>query len=349
MIKEDKIKKLISRFLSEEASNEGLTELKEWIESSKENFVIFQHYRNIWNNSANFEQEKMTDINKSYQIVMKRVGTKSSFSKIWKYWRNIAALLLIPLIAGNVLYYISTKENSPGVQEPVYNEIFASFGTRSAIILSDGSSLWLNSGSSLKYPEKFIGNSRKVFLNGEAYFEVESNPEKPFIVETSTLSVRAIGTKFNVSGYSSDKETDVTLVSGKVEVITSDENNKQNTSGLLENQHLSFNKGKGTSLITTGDVNRYVSWKDGKLIFRDEPLSYVVKKLGQIFNVDIELRGEELQNYTFRATFQDESLQEILKLIKISSPVDYIEVKREPLPDNSFPKKQVIIFKKVKK
>jgi transmembrane sensor len=75
----------------------------------------------------------------------------------------------------------------------------------------------------------------------------------------------------------------------------------------------------------------------------------VVKKLGQIFNVDIELRGEELQTYTFRATFQDESLEEILKLIKISSPVDYIEVKREPLPDNSFPKKQVVIFKKVKK
>jgi len=256
---------------------------------------------------------------------------------------------LIPLIAGNVLYYLSTKEEPPVVQEPVYNEIFATFGTRSAIKLSDGSSLWLNSGSSLKYPEKFLSDNRKVFLNGEAYFEVESNPQKPFIVETSSLSVRATGTKFNVSGYNSDKETDVTLVSGKVDVITTDDYNNQKSSGLIENQHLSFNKSEGTSLITTGDVNKYVSWKDGKLIFRDEPLSYVVKKLGQIFNVDIELRGEELQTYTFRATFQDESLEEILKLIKISSPVDYIEVKREPLPDNSFPKKQVVIFKKVKK
>jgi transmembrane sensor len=348
MIKEDKIKKLISRYLSGETGNGEFTELKEWIESSKENFVFFQQCRNIWDNSANFEQEKMIDVSKSYQIIMKRVGIKSSISKIWKYWRNIAAILLIPLIAGNILYFIFMSEDISVAQEPIYNEIFATFGTRSAIKLSDGSLLWLNSGSSLKYPEKFIGDNRKVFLSGEAYFEVESNPQKPFIVETSSVSVKATGTKFNISGYKSDKEIDVTLVSGKVEVSMTDDYNNQNKSELSENQHLSFNRNEGTSSIITEDTYRYISWKDGKLIFRDEPLSYVVKKLGQIFNVDIELRGEELQNYTYRATFQNESLEEILKLLKISSPVDYTEIKSEPLPDNSFPKKKIIIFQKVK-
>lgn len=349
MEQNNRIEILITRCISGEASTEEYQELQLWIESSKENFTVFQQYRNIWNNSENNESLRTIDVDHSYHKVMRRVGTKSSFSTIWKYWRNIAAFLLIPLITANILYFLLRSETPSIEKEPVYNEIYASFGTRSAIKLPDGSSLWLNSGSRLKYPEKFFGNERRVFLTGEAYFEVESNPKRPFIVETSSVTVKATGTKFNVSGYVCDNETDVTLVTGKVEVKMTDDYNNLNSTELEENQHLTFNKNEGTSEIVTGDTYKYVSWKDGKLIFRDEPLSYVVKKLGQIFNVDIELRGEELQNYTYRATFKDESLEEILKLLKISSPVDYIEVKREPLPDNSFPKKKIIIFNKISK
>jgi ferric-dicitrate binding protein FerR (iron transport regulator) len=346
---DNRIEILIARCISGEASAEEYKELHIWIEASKENFAVFQQYRNIWDNSENQEKLKMIDVNKSYQTVMRQVDKKSSFSAIWKYWRNIAAILLIPLIAGNLCYLLISSKDSEKDKGPVYNEIYASFGTRSAINLPDGTSLWLNSGSSLKYPEKFKGAERRVFLNGEAYFEVESNPKKPFIVETSSLSVRATGTKFNVSGYNTDNETDVTLISGKVEVKMTDDLYNQNTSELKENQHLSFNKNDGTSSIITGDTYKYVSWKDGKLIFRDEPLSYVAKKLGQVFNVDIELKGKELQNYRYRATFKDESLEEILKLLKISSPVDYTEVRRDPLPDNTYPKKKIIIFNKTSK
>jgi ferric-dicitrate binding protein FerR (iron transport regulator) len=348
MITANSKKILIARCISGEASVEEYRELQQWIEASKENFSIFQQYKNIWDNSENEEKLKMIDVEKSYQNVLRRIEKKSSFSTLWKYWRNIAAILLIPLIAGNILYFEFRPKSPVVVEKPIYNEIYASFGTRSAINLPDGSSLWLNSGSKITYPEKFTGTERRVFLTGEAYFEVESNPERPFIVETSSLSVKATGTKFNVSGYESDTQTDVTLVSGKVEVKMTDGVN-QNTSKLKENQHLSFIKNEGTSTITTGDTYKYVSWKDGKLIFRDEPMSYVVKKLGQVFNVDIELRGKELQNYSYRATFVNESLEDILKLLKISSPVDYTEVKREPLPDNSYPKKKIIIFQKTSK
>jgi len=230
------------------------------------------------------------------------------------------------------------------LNEPVYNEIFAAFGTRSAIKLSDGSSVWLNSGSKIRYPDRFTGDDRTVYLEGEAYFEVESNLKKPFIVETSSIIVRSTGTKFNVSGYNTSEKVKVTLVSGKVEVGMIDDKNNYNKSQLNVNQHLSFDRTNGTSSIKTVDTYKYISWKDGKLIFRDEPLSNVVKRIGQVFNVDIELRGEEIQNYSYRATFQDESLEEILKLLKMSSPIDYIEVKRDPLPDGSFPRKKVIIF-----
>ncbi len=340
---------LITRYLSEEANHEELKELKEWTERSEENRNIFQNYKNIWAGSGDSEKEKILNAEKSYSHIKKRISFKSPEKNLWHYWKNVAAVLLIPLVAGNILYYVLKADNSGSLQEPVYNEIFAAFGTRSAIKLSDGSSLWLNSGSSIKYPDRFTGNDRTVYLNGEAYFEVESNPKRPFIVETSSVKVRATGTKFNVTGYNYEKESEVTLVSGKVEVCMTDDKNNLNKSELNVNQHLSFNRADGTSIIKTVDTYKYISWKDGKLIFRDEPLSSVVKKIGQIFNVDIELRGREIQNYSYRATFQEESLDEILKLLKISSPIDYMEVKRAPLPDNSFPRKKVIIYESGKK
>ena len=341
---EENLEILITRYLTGEASQDEIVKLQKWLGASKDNLLYFQQLKNIWDSSERYSGEKMIDIDKAFNMINKRVTFKSSATNFWGYWKKIAAILLIPLILGNLLYFVFRANISTSTQEPVYNELFAAFGTRSALKLSDGTSVWLNSGSSIKYPDRFIGNKRTVFLKGEAYFEVESNPRKPFIVETSSLSVKATGTKFNVSGYTSADKVEVTLVSGKVEVSLTDDKNNITSSKLKMNQHFSFNKINGTTSIINEDTYKYISWKDGKLIFRDEPLSQVVKKIGQIFNVDIELKGEKIQNYSYRATFQDESLVEILKLLKMSSPIDYSELKRDPLPDGSFPRKKIIIF-----
>jgi ferric-dicitrate binding protein FerR (iron transport regulator) len=335
---------LITRYLAGEASHEELVKLHTWISNSKENMTYFQHLKNIWDNSEHSAGEKMIDVEKAFKMIKKRVTFQSPAISFWYSWEKIAAILIIPLVLGNLLYFLFHTNDPTTHQEPVYNELFAAFGTRSALKLSDGTSVWLNSGSSIKYPDRFVGNNRTVFLNGEAYFEVESDPKKPFIVETSSLNVKATGTKFHVSAYTSAEEAEVTLVSGKVKVSVTDDKKNISSSTLNVNQHFSFNKASETTLIINVDTYKYISWKDGKLIFRNEPLSQVVKMISQVFNIDIEIKGEEIQNYCFRATFQDESLTEILKLLKMSSPIDYIEVKRDPLPDGSFPRKKVIIF-----
>jgi transmembrane sensor len=333
---------LIARYLSGDVSQDEIIELHGWLLSAKDNLLYFQQLKNIWDSAEHEIDVKKIDADKAFNLIRKRVVLKSTAPSFGYYWKKIAAVLLIPLLIGNLLYFgLRTNEQN---QEPVYNELYAAFGTRSALKLSDGTAVWLNSGSSIKYPDRFIGNNRKVFLKGEAYFEVESDLKKPFIVETKSLSVKATGTKFNVSGYESYNEAEVTLVSGKVEVRTTDDNKNVKSSKLNINQHLSFNKFNGTTSISDEDTYKYTSWKDGKLIFRNEPLSQVVKKIGQVFNIDIEVQGKEIQDYSYRATFQDESLTEILKLLKISSPIDYIELKRAPLPDGTFPRKKVIIF-----
>jgi ferric-dicitrate binding protein FerR (iron transport regulator) len=129
-----------------------------------------------------------------------------------------------------------------------------------------------------------------------------------------------------------------------VEVSLADESKNIPATRLEVNQHMTFNKTKGDISVITEDPYKYISWKEGKLVFRNEPLINVVNEISKVFNIDIELRGNEIKDYSYRATFQDESLEEILKLLKLSSPIDYIEETRTPLPDGSFPRKRVVIF-----
>ena len=130
----------------------------------------------------------------------------------------------------------------------------------------------------------------------------------------------------------------------KLKSVLTESNNKIKSTNLIVNQHLTFDKSTGAVSVVNEDTYKYIAWKDGKLVFRNEPLSEVAKRISQVFNIDIEIRGKEIENYSYRATFQDESLAEILKLLKISSPINYYEVKRNPLPDGSFPRKKVIIY-----
>ena len=335
---------LITRYLTGEISFDEIVELQKWLCASKDNLLYFQQLKNIWDNADHNIVEEMIGIDKAFNVMSKRVTFKPPATNFWYYWKKVAAIIFIPLVLGNLLYFSFLIANNSKHHEPVYNELFAAFGTRSALKLSDGTSVWLNSGSSIKYPDRFVGNKRIVELKGEAYFEVQSDLKRPFIVETSSMRVKATGTKFNVLGYTSADKEEVTLVSGKVEVNLTDNNNNIRSTNLVPDQHYSFDKVNGTTSVTNEDTYKYISWKDGKLIFRNEPLSEVIKKISKVFNVDIELRGTSLQDYSYRATFQDESLAEILKLLKISSPIDYTEVKRNPLPDGSFPRKKVIIF-----
>jgi transmembrane sensor len=336
---------IIANYLSGSANNEDVSFLKKWVSESYENKMYFNQIRNIWGTVDSQNMLKVIDTQKSLEKVLLRISPVSLHKKLWESIGKIAAILLIPLFVGNIIWSLYNSRKNISLDAPVFSETYAAFGTRTALKLSDGSQVWLNSGSSLKYPDKFTGGKREVLLNGEAYFEVAGNHSLPFIVKTSDLTIKATGTKFNVMGYNSDSKSEITLVAGKVSVCELD--NKGISTLLREldpNQHLVYNKSTKLVSVNNEDSYQFYSWKDGKLIFRNEPLSDVVNKLSQVFNVDIELQGNTLQDYRYRATFEDESLSEILKLLKISSPISFKEIKRFPLPDGSFPKKRVIIF-----
>jgi transmembrane sensor len=347
MITEEKeaISQKIARYFEGSSSDEDNIVLENWIKESPENKICFEQLLNIWMTKDTNYLRKPIDTYHALEEILRKISKKSILRTIWIYWGKIAAVIFIPMLLASFLWISSKHEEPMTLSEPVYNEVYATFGTRTSMKLADGTLVWLNSGSSLKYPDKFIGDKREVFLRGEAYFEVSTNRDIPFIVKSTNLNVKATGTRFNVLDYSSDIKSEVTLVSGKVFVSEYDTTGSGKLiSELNPNQHMVYNDKTKLFKVDNEETYKYYSWKDGKLIFRNEPLSEVVKKIGQVFNVDIELRGAKLQDYRYRATFEDESLSEILKLLEISSPIKYKEIKRMPLPDGTFPKKRVIIF-----
>jgi transmembrane sensor len=342
---QDEINSIIAACLAGSAAAEDFERLNAWISDNKDNLLYYQRMKNIWELWHNEINPHDVNLEKAHLKVQGRLGFVRKSSVVFTFLLRAAAILFLPMLAGS--YYLGTlsEEKKAIAVKPVYNEVSAAFGTRSLLTLDDGSRVWLNSGSKLKYPKDFSGRHREVFLSGEGYFEVESDASRPFIVRTKRLNVRATGTRFNVNVSSIEKAAQITLVEGKVSVSKNVAGGKTvEISKMTPSQHLAFDTLSGSFNLLTEDTYRFIAWKDGKLIFRNEPLEDVIKRIGYFYNVDIELKDEKLKEYRYRATFEEESLDEILHLLKISSPVDYREVKREPLPDGSFPKKKIIIF-----
>ncbi len=340
---QEEILVIITKNLAGTTDESENTRLIEWIGESKANQQYYNEVRNIWDASERKISFGKIDSTVALKRVLGRVPERGLKINIIGQWRKIAAAVIILVAAGTILLIGTGKNNRQAGENQVWNEVFAAYGTRLAIKLSDSTLVWLNSGSSLKYPVRFTEKARTVHLKGEAYFEVRSDASRPFTVETGGLKVKATGTQFNVQEYENNPVTEVTLITGRVEVFGSGTDEGM-IAELKPSQHLDFNRETRSKVITVDDPSAFISWKDNKLIFRNEPLSKVMNRLGAIFNADIEIQSREIQDYRYRATFQDESLEEILKLIKLSAPIDYREVTRNPLPDGSFPRKKVIIF-----
>ncbi|MHB9143640.1 MAG: FecR family protein, partial [Paludibacter sp.] len=226
-------------------------------------------------------------------------------------------------------------------------EVEAPASSRMLLELGDGTTVWLNHGSKLKYPYRFKGKDRKVFLTGEAYFNVAHNAEIPFIVGTNSLEVKATGTEFNVSAYPGDDFVETVLIEGKVTLY--DNKNKSEIKVLSPSECLKFNSLKEQYSIETGNTEKKIAWKDGLLIFKNDPVEDVAKKLARWYNVDVEITNDKVKKYPFTATFMDETLPQVLELMSLATPVSYKLESSKGLPDGSFSKQKVLIGLKLQK
>jgi ferric-dicitrate binding protein FerR (iron transport regulator) len=172
-------------------------------------------------------------------------------------------------------------------ERPVMNQLIIPYGNRSKIRLSDGTLVWLNAGSRLIYPSKFIGKRREVLLSGEAFFDVYRDPDQPFIVKTNALDINVLGTRFNVSAYPEDSVIQTVLEKGAVAFHPNESGWFEKDLELSPNQMAVYNKNKREIKITNVNTQFYSSWTNGLLSFENTDLQGILKKMERYYNVSL--------------------------------------------------------------
>jgi ferric-dicitrate binding protein FerR (iron transport regulator) len=226
---------------------------------------------------------------------------------------------------GNVLNYKSVA-NDLSSSTPIYNELTIPYGKTFKLVLSDGTTIHLNAGSSIKYPVKFIeGAQREVFLKGEAFFDVVKNVNQPFVVNVNELNVRVLGTKFNVSSYPEDKNINTVLVEGSVALHEKGDAYNASTAFLLEPGYKGeWNPDSKATIVAKVDTNEYTGWVEGRMIFRNTPFKIIRKKLERHYNVSIINNNEILEEKTYNAVFDVESIEQVLRTLNEIYSIEYI-------------------------
>ena len=243
-------------------------------------------------------------------------GIKSYQLRWIKAALKYAAIIVVAFITGNLL-----KPSAPENRGIRYSEITVPYGQMSQLTLSDGTKIWLNSGTILRYPEKFAEKCRSVSIDGEAYFEVAKMARKPFIVNTTDLKVKVLGTSFNVSAYKEDAMTAVTLVEGKVAI----QDCAGKTIATLSPGQLAT-KNKSSNILELQDVETsfYDAWKDGKIYFDDESLDQIALKLERWFNVEITFADQRLKSHRFTGTIlKNKPVDQIMQALELLSPIRF--------------------------
>jgi len=301
--------------------------------------TIHQH----WNEFSFNTEESPKDLHSVYenlrhQILAEQCKPISFQKRFLQFYSKIAAILLLPLLIYTTFnYFHSGNEDASG-----WAEIYAPPGTRTQFRLPDGSKGWLNSNTKLKYPLNFNQN-RHVTLTGEAYFEVTKNKDLPFLVTTSNLDVKVLGTIFSVAALEGETTTEVVLQEGSVLV----DNPAIGLNALMKpDQKIVIDNLTKKYKTTTLNASQYNAWKDGLLIFRNESLCDVFKRLSRWYNVQITVTDEQIKTYKYRATFKNEPIEEVIRLIALTLPIEY-KIQKRSLDENGiYAVREIQIMKK---
>ncbi len=345
---------LISSFLRDEITVEELAELKAWLASDKNNKLYFRQSYLVWKAGAISEQPaELAEL--AFRKLAGKIETEEEISGMDSKYagRNLsflfkwAAVILISAGIGTVLGYIIQANRLNGKNYLASNEINVPLGSQSRIVLPDSTEVWLNAGSRLTYSEEYGKETRTVHLDGEGYFKVFKNPDKPFIVETKKAKIRALGTEFNVKAYPDENKTETFLVKGSVMIDKINSPKSTETAQrivLKPGQKFVIINDPDKEIETAKDIaevspakkpeakdvdlqNSFpeveTSWKDANWVIQGENINDLCVKLGRRFNVSVVHIDPGLEKYQFTGTIQKETLEQVFDLIKLTIPLSY--------------------------
>ncbi|MBU2997192.1 DUF4974 domain-containing protein [Cellulophaga baltica] len=261
-----------------------------------------------------------SELEVSNQIVLKldsgeeKALDESKSNKIYNTEGKVVAVQ-----KGNSILY-NYSDNKEEITKPEFNEIYVPYGKRMEVVLSDGTRAYLNSGSFFKYPTYFNSNEERVVeLKGEAYFDVAKKDKKNrFVVHTKNFQTTVLGTEFNISSYTTDTANDIVLIEGSVKVNF----NTQGEFILKPGEQFKYSKDK-IAKVNIVDVQNYIAWLDGVLLFENEKFNSISKKLERFYNVSIENNCDSLVDEKFTGQFDLETIEEVLKTFNNTVPFNF--------------------------
>ena len=351
------IKEAIIGYYSGDLTKDQADVLLSWIHKDPRHLRYFQEMGEIWNSSAGISVVP-TDTTAALSNIRKKIADRDlrripsreirlRLSTIYK----MAAAVLLLIAIGVAAFKIRIPASS---EVPVaFVETLAPKGSKSLITLSDGTSIWLNADTKLRYSTDYGTKNRNIYLDGEAYFKVAKNKELPFLVHTSGITVTALGTVFNVKAYPEEKIIETTLEEGSVRIdpVIKGKAKKAALSILLKpNQKAVYQKSgqemsvKGSAqdemvknepvaelksilakvdTTTVSDIRLYTSWKDSRWIFKNEKLGSLAVKLERRYDVNIKFENEALKDFAFSGTLKEESLEQVLSALSYTAPIRY--------------------------
>ena len=236
---------------------------------------------------------------------------------LWRKFGQVAAILVVGLLIGLLLSPLKDKS------EAVYCSTVAPKGSISKLYLPDSTLIYLNAGSSIKYCTDQTQDKREVYLSGEAWFDVRKDAEHPFVVHTPYYKVKVLGTEFNVRAYKDDQEITTTLEKGRIEILSGENFKLHKPIDIRPGEQISYNKKDRKINVKRVNSSLYSSWKDNKLIFVNKNFKELIDILERKYGVEIQVVDTTIYRYHFDGTIKDESIFEMLDLIKTTLPIQY--------------------------
>ena len=348
---------LFVSYLKGESTADETGELISWIKMSRANKRYFDEYCEIWISAKVALKNPGFNVQQGFWKFRQRIkinedsGASGNRTYSFKTILRYAAIIIITFSISGFLFY-NTGKSRATKPEKRFSELIVPMGSKAMFTLIDGTVVTLNAGSRLKYDNMFGVNERVVQLEGEGYFKVARDAGRPFIVKTSYLNLRALGTEFNVKAYTDDNTIETTLVEGSVKIETVKSKNNNEVVVLKPNQKFTFYKEDSkladkTSLtgnaklsspnhvsvkgpaevvkLVEKDVNvtPIISWKENRWIFEKKTLSDIAVDLERRFDVKIIFQSERLKSITFTGIILAEPIEQVLKVMSVSAPIDF--------------------------
>jgi transmembrane sensor len=342
---------ILYNYLNGTLHGDDVAEIENWINASRENRLFFNRLKEICQHQEELTALSAENRKRDWENVVRSCKNehleisgrfKNSFTKRW-IQRTAAAVVLF--IFSALGYFAGYKQmNIPFIADELhFHEIMVPSGEKSKLILSDGTVMWINAGSKVKFPNTFNTSTRDIWLDGEAYFEVTKDEHRPFLVHTSEVDVKVYGTKFNLKAYNEEDLFEATLIEGLVSLQTQNIINNAKEEIFLEPNHKAIYLKKKSRHISNEitqviseplkprkiiisnpvQVESSISWREGKLEFNEETFENMIPKLERRYGVIIQMEDKELPDVRYSGVLKNISIEQALKAIQMTTDFTY--------------------------